>query len=848
MPLVDARSGLRPRAEGKFLWLGNEKFFVRGVTYGAFAPNAYGDQFPEACDVAKDFALMRQAGINSILTYTVPPVSLLDQAQRYGLRVLINVPWMGHVCFLEQASTRRAARLAVQKAASSCRNHPAVLMYAVAKELPPQIIRWHGKKKVEAFLRDLVHVAKDQDPESLVTYTNFPTTEYLELPFVDVQTFNVYLHRRQEFCSYLSRLQHLAGELPLVLTEFGICSLRHGRDQQAEFLEWQMDEARDHGLAGTVVFSWTDPFFQDNTLVDDWGFGLVDAARTPKPSYHLVRRRFTRDVTPSEPLWPKVSVVVALYNASKTLDECLASVAKLDYPDYEVVVVNDGSTDGSQAIIDRYPFRSITSPNRGISAARNLGLQAATGEIVAYIDSDAYADPDWLRCLVRTFAESGAVGVGGPNLVPPSDSWQAKCVFRSPGGPTQVMLDDTSAEHIPGCNMAFRKSALDEIGGFDPVFTAAGDDVDVCWRLLERGHRLGFSPSAVVWHHRRPSVSAFWRQQAGYGIAESILERRHPNKFNRWGHAFWRGTIYAPYPRFKLLRRSMIYQGLWGSAPFQSLYETDAGGPLSFLPRAMEMHVTLGVLAAISPIFVWATVPLALGLLYIAVYCAACAWEADLSVFAKRPNRVSWSRRFRWRLMIGWLHFLEPLARDWGRLKGGLTPWRAALPSEPGRRPATAWWRRLHPFRRRVTWFYPGDMRLEKSVILERLTELFAERGCAVSWNSDFQQWDLRLRRGALGEALLRMVVEHHGGARRLARFSAGIRPNGTICCALGILALAAGIAAVFQLAFPAVTLAALLGLLWIASIREANRLEAGMRAVADEVCMPTAGEHPAAT
>src|SRR4029079_5616150 len=136
-----------------------------------FPPNSEGHQFPETSQVCEDFALMQKAGINTLLTYTVPPVSFLDHAYARGLRVVINTPWMGHVCFLEQASSRRAARLAVKEAVCTCRDHPAVLMYAVAKELPPQIIRWYGKKKIEAFLRDLVHVAKDEDSESLVTYT-----------------------------------------------------------------------------------------------------------------------------------------------------------------------------------------------------------------------------------------------------------------------------------------------------------------------------------------------------------------------------------------------------------------------------------------------------------------------------------------------------------------------------------------------------------------------------------------------------------------------------------------------------------------------------------------------------
>jgi hypothetical protein len=406
------------------------------------------------------------------------------------------------------------------------------------------------------------------------------------------------------------------------------------------------------------------------------------------------------------------------------------------------------------------------------------------------------------------------------------------------------MLDDQSAEHIPGCNMAFWKRALDEIGGFDLIYTAAGDDVDVCWRLLERGHRLGFSPSALVWHHRRPSVGAFWRQQVGYGVAESLLEKKHPNKFNRWGHAFWRGTIYSPYPQFSLTRRSAIYQGLWGSAPFQSLYDAGGGGPWDFLPRAMEMHVTLGVLAAVSSIFPWALAPLALGLAYIAVYCGVCALSADLSVLAKRPDRAPAFHRFKWRTMIGWLHFLEPLARDWGRLKGGLTPWRPALPLEPGRRTWSRWWQRLQPFRRTVKWQYPGDMSLEKHAILERLTHLLSKRGCAVAWNPDFKRWDLRLRRGALGEASLQMVVEHHGGPRRVARFSAGIKPNGAISCALCILTVATGTMAALRFPLPAAGLAALLGWLWAASLREANRLEAGLRAATDRVCPePTSRE-----
>jgi len=834
----------RPEVRGKFLYLGEEKFFVRGVTYGAFAPNSSGEQFPEPEDVAKDFSLMRAAGINAFLTYTVPPVWLLDQAQEHGLRGIIVTPWMGYVCFLEEAGTRKQIMREVRDGVAACRCHPAVLMYCVGKELPPPIVHWHGRRKVQGFLEDLYKVAKDQDPESLVTYTNFPTTEYLELPFVDVYTFNVYLHNRPDFCAYLSRLQHLAGELPFVLTEFGKCSFRHGREGQAAFLDWQIEEIFDHGAAGAVIFSWTDPFFQDNCLVEEWGFGLVDAQRRPKPSFEAAQRRFTSGV-PFSPdrKWPRASVVVAAHNAARTLEDCLSSLLKLDYPDYEVIVVNDGSTDQTEEIMHRFPFVGITTRNQGVSAARNEGLRAATGEIVAYIDSDANADPDWLRYLATTYMKFPVAGVGGPNLVPPEDNWIAKCVYRSPGGPTQVMFDDLYAEHIPGCNMSFLKSALDSIGGFDPIFRAAADDVDICWRLMDNGYNIGFSPSAVVWHHRRPSVKGYWDQQVGYGISESILERKTPNRFNPWGHTFWAGRIYAPYPFFRLFSRPLIYHGLWGSAPFQSMYDPGGGNFLTFLPRAMEWHVALVALTVLGLFFPWVFAVVGLGLAYTTGYCVYCAAQARLDGLVAANGPVNWTERLRWRALIAWLHFLEPLARDWGRLKGGLTPWRSVFPEARTKRRVTRWWQRILPFRRIARWTIPGNMALEKFRFLGRLNGKLVARGCAVGWNRPWNDWDLGFRRGALAKAHLRMVVEHHGGPKRLVRLSAKIRPPRLFYWVSSVMAALASIG--YALGFPlaAVLLVLCLTILWVAVIAEANRLEALAVSMSEEVAAELQGQ-----
>src|SRR5262249_26033829 len=166
----------------------------------------------------------------------------------------------------------------------------------------------------------------------------------------------------------------------------------------------------------------------------------------------------------------------------------------------------------------------------------------------------------------------------GPNIPPPDDGAIGACIANSPGGPVHVLLTDTEAEHIPGCNMAFLRSALEAVDGFDEQFRVAGDDVDLCWRLQQRGWKLGFSPSAQVWHHRRNSLRAYWNQQKGYGKAEALLEKKWPEKYNSMGQLTWRGRVYNSGWTRILGTATRIYHGQWGCAPFESLYQTGPGG------------------------------------------------------------------------------------------------------------------------------------------------------------------------------------------------------------------------------------------------------------------------------
>jgi GT2 family glycosyltransferase len=201
---------------------------------------------------------------------------------------------------------------------------------------------------------------------------------------------------------------------------------------------------------------------------------------------------------------------------------------------------------------------------------------------------------------------SSHAGIGGPNIAPAEDGPIAKCVANSPGGPVHVLLSDEIAEHIPGCNMSFRKDALMEIGGFDPIYRSAGDDVDICWRIQQTGRTIGFHPAALVWHHRRNSIKAYWKQQKGYGKAEALLEAKWPEKYNGFGHLAWAGRIYGNGFTLPIkLKKDKVFHGTWGTALFQSVYQP-AEGFLNALPLMPEWYLFSGILALMSMLgFMW---------------------------------------------------------------------------------------------------------------------------------------------------------------------------------------------------------------------------------------------------
>src|SRR5262249_9176414 len=151
----------------------------------------------------------------------------------------------------------------------------------------------------------------------------------------------------ETFRRYLLRLQHLVGDRPLLLGELGMDTLRNDEMAQAHYLKGHVRAAIMEGLAGAYVFSWTDDWHTGGVPSKEWSFGITHADRLPKASYHALREVFQASPTTLLKETPRVSVIVCSYNGGRTLEQCMRSLLALDYPDFEIIVVNDGSTDRS---------------------------------------------------------------------------------------------------------------------------------------------------------------------------------------------------------------------------------------------------------------------------------------------------------------------------------------------------------------------------------------------------------------------------------------------------------------------------------------------------------------------
>lgn len=232
----------------------------------------------------------------------------------------------------------------------------------------------------------------------------------------------------------------------------------------------------------------------------------------------------------------RISVVIPTYNREESLRECLREVTSQDYPDYEVVVVDDGSQDWTRAMITRdFPeviyLRQET--NRGPAAARNRGIRFASGEIIAFTDDDCVPSTDWLSRLAAGFESHPSAGAIGGLQEPPEKAWRRNQIARYDRYQTRAIyrLGDGVKTGYPlpvgTNNLMMKKCQLLELGGFDELFPGAGgEDADLLYRLAQLGKPTVCLPICVA-HHQSWTWPAFIKQQIQRGVgAAYFLARR----------------------------------------------------------------------------------------------------------------------------------------------------------------------------------------------------------------------------------------------------------------------------------------------------------------------------------
>jgi glycosyltransferase involved in cell wall biosynthesis len=715
-------------AQGKFFSRAGQKFFLKAIRLSDVASQL---DLNQRLELRHRLQVLQEAHTTALVLREEQADAVLDLATYTGLQALVEIA-VKPEDLLDSARARETAAR-ISRTVNVWRNHPALIGYIVDCAIAPERLRMLGVERLRRALDRMIREIHLRDGRALVALKHRPSTIALAVPGEDFLYAETGGLAPAELAPFIVALHNIAMARPVVI-EFPQALPGQGAEQDE-----LVAAAFGVGAAGVVAPAVVRPPVADLLAMRP----LRACEASPFVSLNGT-------CPPHPPRTPMVSVVICAYNAERTMLPCMESLRRLKYPNYEVVIVDDGSRDRTAEIAMGFPeFRLIRQPNKGLSVARNVGLFAARGDIIAYTDSDCVVDPDWLTLMVRAMVEGGFDGCGGPNYAPHEEGRVEGCVAAAPGAPCHVLVADDRAEHLAGCNMVFTKAALLAVGGFDAQFTSAGDDVDICWRILDAGFTLGYCPAAFVWHFRRNTVKAYYGQQRGYGRAEAALYLKYPERFNGLGQIKWRGTIPGLAATVPGARRRRIGWARAGGAP-QSVRD-EVPGILSFLPQTLEWNLVFAAAAIFSYLAGFTALPalamLALGVVW-AIYYAR---NAPLEKCHDSPGS---------RLFVAFLAWSGPLVRTWTRWKMRMRTLGLGNETQPRQRPTLRW------LRRSFHLSYWNEAWTTRESLLERVARCFSRAGLAVTHDPGWNDFDLEVRPDPWTRLRFKTADEEHEGAR----------------------------------------------------------------------------------
>src|SRR5881296_2161123 len=235
-----------------------------------------------------------------------------------------------------------------------------------------------------------------------------------------------------------------------------------------------------------------------------------------------------------------VSVVVPIFNAIRTLPFCLSALERLDPRPLETLLVDNGSTDGTLALLHdfaqkhrSFDVKVLEEPRRGAAAARNTGFRAAKGEVIAFIDSDCAPEPAWLSYLIEPFNDPRVGAVAGRVVAAPPASimelFSALYTLQLPDRPARSRRWTPWEGGYVTANFAVRRSLLVDLNGIDEHTvggTGAGSDYELCARVYAADFEIVYVPEAIVFHHHRTTLPGMVQQAFDYGESHAYLISR----------------------------------------------------------------------------------------------------------------------------------------------------------------------------------------------------------------------------------------------------------------------------------------------------------------------------------
>lgn len=244
---------------------------------------------------------------------------------------------------------------------------------------------------------------------------------------------------------------------------------------------------------------------------------------------------------------PTVSVVVPAYNCAQTIAQTIESLLKQTNPFSQIVIVDDGSTDDTAAVIKSFDsVKFIYQDNAGPACARNTGAKAANTEWVVFTDSDCIAHQDWCEKLSRGFSESKHGAVMGSYGIANSSSLLARCVHGEILYRHRCLMPKYP-QAFGSYNVAICKKIFEEVGGFDETYrNASGEDNDLSYKILQSGYKIYFEQEALVDHFHPQKVYKYLKEQYRHGFWRVKMYQNHPQMIKGDDYTYWKDIVEMP--------------------------------------------------------------------------------------------------------------------------------------------------------------------------------------------------------------------------------------------------------------------------------------------------------------